>query len=50
MLGLGLEARTWLGTIAALFLFGSAIGYRIRVEENALIREFGGVSRLYEEH
>ena len=40
MLGLGLEARTWLGTIASLLLFGSAIGYRIRVEENALIREF----------
>jgi len=40
MLGLGLETRTWLGTIASLLLFGSAIGYRIRVEENALIREF----------
>jgi protein-S-isoprenylcysteine O-methyltransferase Ste14 len=41
MLGFGLAARTWLGTVATLFLFGSAIGHRIRVEEDALKKEFG---------
>ena len=41
MLGLGLAARTWLGIIASLLLFGPAIGYRIKVEEKALKREFG---------
>jgi len=41
MLGFGLAARTWLGTVATLFLFGAAIGHRIKVEENALKKEFG---------
>jgi protein-S-isoprenylcysteine O-methyltransferase Ste14 len=41
MLGFGLAARTWLGTVATLFLFGAAIGHRIRVEEDALKKEFG---------
>jgi protein-S-isoprenylcysteine O-methyltransferase Ste14 len=41
MLGLGLAARTWAGTLAALLLFGWGIGYRIKVEEDALKKEFG---------
>ena len=41
VVGLGLAARTWLGIVAILFLFGPAIGYRIDVEENALRKEFG---------
>jgi len=41
MLGVGLAARTWLGTVATLFLLGSAIGYRIKIEENTLKKEFG---------
>ena len=41
ILGFGLAAGTSLGTVIALLLFGSATGYRIRVEENALKREFG---------
>jgi protein-S-isoprenylcysteine O-methyltransferase Ste14 len=41
MLGLGLAARTWVGTLAALLLFGWGIGYRIKVEENALKKELG---------
>jgi protein-S-isoprenylcysteine O-methyltransferase Ste14 len=41
MLRFGLAARTWLGTVATLFLFSSAIGYRIKVEEKALKKEFG---------
>jgi len=39
--GLGLAARTSLGIIATLFLFGSTIGYRMNVEENAFRKEFG---------
>jgi len=41
ILGFGLAVGTWLGTAVALLLFGSAIGYRIRVEENVLKKEFG---------
>jgi protein-S-isoprenylcysteine O-methyltransferase Ste14 len=41
ILGFGLAVGTWLGTVVALLLSGSAIGYRIRVEENALRKEFG---------
>jgi protein-S-isoprenylcysteine O-methyltransferase Ste14 len=41
MLGFGLAARTWVGTLAALLLFVWGIGYRIKVEENALKKEFG---------
>jgi len=41
LLGLGLASRTWLGTIIILALFSLVIGYRIRVEENALKTEFG---------
>ena len=41
LLGLGLASRTWLGTIIILALFTLVIGYRIRVEENALKTEFG---------
>jgi len=41
MLGMGLATRTWLGIAATLVLFGSAIGYRINVEENAMKKEFG---------
>ena len=41
ILGFGLAVGTWLGTVVALLLFGSAIRYRIRVEENVLKKEFG---------
>jgi protein-S-isoprenylcysteine O-methyltransferase Ste14 len=41
LLGLGLASRTWLGTIIILAMFSLVIGYRIRVEENALKGEFG---------
>ena len=41
ILGFGLAVGTWLGTAVALLLFGSAIRYRIRVEENVLKKEFG---------
>jgi len=41
MLGFGLAARTWLGTVATLLLLGSAIGYRIKIEENTLKKELG---------
>ena len=41
ILGFGLAAGTWLGTAVALLLFGSATGYRIRIEEIALKKEFG---------
>jgi len=41
LLGLGLATRTWLGMVGTLLLFGSALGYRINVEENVLKKEFG---------
>jgi len=41
LLGLGLASRTWLGTIIILALFSLVVGYRISVEENALMAEFG---------
>ncbi|MGP8069615.1 MAG: methyltransferase family protein [Candidatus Bathyarchaeia archaeon] len=41
LLGLGLASRTWLGTIIILALFSLVIGYRMKVEENALKAEFG---------
>ena len=47
LLGLGLASRTWLGTIIILALFSLVIGYRIRVEENALKTEFGKVYIVY---
>jgi protein-S-isoprenylcysteine O-methyltransferase Ste14 len=41
LLGLGLASRTLLGTTIIIILFGIVIGYRIKVEENALKAEFG---------
>ena len=41
LIGLGLASRTWLGTVIILAMFSLVIGYRIKVEENALKTEFG---------
>ena len=41
LLGLGLSAKTWAGTLVILVLFGLVYGYRISIEENLLKAEFG---------
>jgi protein-S-isoprenylcysteine O-methyltransferase Ste14 len=41
LLGLGLSAKTWAGTLVILALFGLVYGYRISIEENLLKAEFG---------
>jgi len=40
-IGLGLALRTWVGTLVNIILLTAAIYYRIRVEENAMKKEFG---------
>ena len=41
LLGLGLSAKTWAGTLVITVLFGLVYGYRISIEENLLKAEFG---------
>jgi protein-S-isoprenylcysteine O-methyltransferase len=41
LLGLGLSAKTWAGTLVILVLFGLVYGYRISIEESFLKAEFG---------
>jgi protein-S-isoprenylcysteine O-methyltransferase Ste14 len=41
LLGLGLALRTWVGVLALAALFSGAFGYRIRVEEKAMVKELG---------
>ena len=40
-IGFGLAFGTWVGTLANVILLSPAIYYRIRVEENAMRKEFG---------
>jgi protein-S-isoprenylcysteine O-methyltransferase Ste14 len=41
LLGLGLSAKTWGGTLVIVVLFGLVYAYRISIEENLLKAEFG---------
>jgi len=41
LVGLEFASRTWLGTIIILAMYSLVVAYRIRVEESALMAEFG---------
>lgn len=49
-LGLALSLGTWLGAILTLILMLAATGYRIRVEEQVLLENFGQAYRDYMKH
>ncbi len=48
--GFGLAVGTWLGAILAIAISLIGIGYRVRVEEQALLTAFGAEYRTYMEH
>ena len=47
ILGLGVALRSWVGVIVLVALFSLGYGYRIRVEERALLKELGEEYALY---